>query len=314
MIKNFKIIFNSFKKKIILIKSNYFIFRNLDRPFFLNKSYEVSSFLFSTATGLYLFDKNKIFQLLNGRFFGITRYKTNIFFVYQQFSSFGVIRKIWLSNSKVIKIETFKSELSKNIHQICFFDSNLFICDTSNNRLLKINENGKIVKNIYPAGKLMMGKKSDNYCHFNSIFPNKDSIYLIAHNYSQYSSKNSQVFILNRNSYELKEVVNLDAKCAHNYILNNDDVFICDSENGNILINLNEKLTLGYFLRGFACDESNFIVGGSMYGKRSERIGKNCFIFTYDKKFNFKNKLKLKNIGPIFDIRFLKNDLGDPYE
>ena len=190
----------------------------------------------------------------------------------------------------------------------------MHVCDTANNRILKLNVDGKEIDSIYPKGKLQNGKKSDNYSHFNSIYPYKNRIFIIAHNYSQYSGRNSQIIILNRSSNELEKIIELDANCAHNYLIKNNSIFICDSQSGSLLIDTKSKIKLNYFLRGVAADDNSMIVGGSMYGKRAERIGKDCFIFIYDNNINIIDEIKLNNIGPVFDIRFLNNDLGDGNE
>ena len=76
-------------------------------------------------------------------------------------------------------------------------------------------------------------------------------------------------------------------------------------------MNLKYKIKLNYFSRGMAANDCHLIIGGSMYGKKAERIGKDCFIFIYDNNINIINKITLKNIGPLFDIRFMTNDLGE---
>ena len=49
------------------------------------------------------------------------------------------------------------------------------------------------------------------------------------------------------------------------------------------------------------------VMGGSMYGKRAERIGKDCYVYLIDHTFRLKSTLRIKEIGPCFEVRL-------PYE
>ena len=77
--------------------------------------------------------------------------------------------------------------------------------------------------------ELLHYTKSDNYKHFNSLTLFNNNLYLLAHNYSQYSRK-SQVYVLNKN-LEIIEKLDDFGECSHDILFHKSIMYVCDSLN-----------------------------------------------------------------------------------
>ena len=265
--------------------------------------------LFCTGTGVYILREAKCTQLLSGNFFGCTRHDGYYYF-FQKLQYSGRILKCSIHEDAINEWSVFKDNLSRNIHQIDVINEHVVVTDPSNNRLLVLDTGGVTVREVYPLGKLSNGKSSSNYAHFNSVFCQGNSVYVVAHNYTQYSGRASELLVLDKDSFKLREVFSNIGRCAHNVIARDGYTLVCDSLEGILTNQGKEVARMNTFTRGLAMNDDYVIVGGSMYGKRAERIGKDCFAYFLTRDFTKVLEITFENIGPMFEVRFLGKDYG----
>jgi hypothetical protein len=263
----------------------------------------VANFLMATGTGLYAKNGSKFEQILTGWFFGITPSSTG-YYVYQNLDESGRILHIEFKGTKP-HVEVFLDKTPRNIHQIAYFDSKLFVADTSNNQICVYDNQGNLQTTIVPRGQLSSGRSSSNYAHLNSIYPYEDKIYLVAHNYTQHSKRLSELIVLDRSSFNEVEAIKDIGSCAHNTIIHNGLRYVCDSLPGKIKRDDGEQIELGHFTRGLILSGEHLLCGGSIYGKRAERIGKDCFVYVLSHDLELKESIRFAGIGPCFDLTLL---------
>jgi hypothetical protein len=265
--------------------------------------------LITTGTGLYFCTKNSVTQLMKGEFFGLTRHGKS-FYVFQKMKYNGRIVQFLYQNAQLSNHKIFCKNLPRNIHQIDFIENHLYAADPSHNRLLVIDTKGKVVRQAYPLGKLKNGKKSDNYGHINSVYSDGKYIFVVAHNYTQYTNRKSELLILDKKKLKLIDTVPEIGICSHNYIKNKNQTFSCDSIPGLLRSNGKAAFSFNRFTRGLALNDEFVLVGGSMYGSRGQRIGKDAFLFLLDRKNRLLSEWCLEKIGPVYEIRLVGKDYG----
>lgn len=270
---------------------------------------DIPGLLLCTGTGLYLICDGQIRQLLTGWFFGLSRKGTK-YYVYQNLDISGRILTFLFENGKITNLHLCVNETPRTIHQIDFFDNHVFATDPANNKVDIYTIDGKLANALYPFGKLENGKMSPNYAHINSVFAHKDQIYVVAHNYTQHSGRKSDLLVLDRSTYNILAIQRNIGSCAHNTIIYNNHFLICDSLDGSLLNHGEKVFQAGQFTRGLAMNDNLIVLGGSMYGKMAERLGKDCFLFFLSHQYELLSTLTLKNIGPCFEVRLVEKDYG----
>ena len=261
----------------------------------------VPNFLMATGTGLYAKRGSQFEQILTGWFFGVTASDSG-YYLYQNLEHSGRILHINLNRTKP-HVDVFLDKTPRNIHQISYFDSKLFVADTSNNQICVYDNQGLLETAIRPRGILSSGRSSSNYAHLNSIYPYEDKIYVVAHNYTQHSKRLSELIILDRKSYKELETIAGIGSCAHNTIIHKAHRYTCDSLPGKITRSDGLETELGNFTRGLVISPSKLLCGGSIYGRRAERIGKDCYVYVLDHELNLEGSIRFEGIGPCFDLQ-----------
>lgn len=268
-------------------------------------------YLISTSSGLWLLAGEKITMILPGGCFGITG-GPDKWYVCQYTGDYSRILEFTLfeQDGKILLLEkkNYLTGLSPNIHQIDLYDNNLYIVNAEENSILISSERG-MKRVYYPNKKIKKGSKRNN--HFNSVFINKDDVFLMAHNGTTKSLKNSEIYILNRKSLKVDSIKEIKAQKAHNIFFLNEKLGFCNSPSGELIVN--DKVLFkdeNYFLRGVAISEDSIVVGGSEFATRENRDKTSSMIFELEHNGSVKNKVFLNNIGQIYDIRYVGNDLG----
>ena len=292
LVKTF--LFRIFIKKKIIIRHNINEIPKFDH----------ARLLFTCQNGLFLLKKNLVIKLLPGFCFGITRINDSDFYIYRDYRIKGNIYKIKIDFEKnlVTNFKRININLPSNVHQILNIEGILYLTSTKENAILKIYNEKTMDKNFI-EGELLHYTKSDNYKHFNSLTLFNNNLYLLAHNYSQYSKKKSQVYVLNKN-LEIIEKLDDFGECSHDILFHKSIMYVCDSLNSRILDSeRKEVFKSNKFLRGFKKFEDNFfILGGSDYNERAKRTSTNAYINILDNNFKLIKNLEIKGIGPLFDI------------
>lgn len=270
---------------------------------------DVAPALLMGGQGLYLCRDDDVTMLLSGNFFGCAVREEGVY-VYQKLRHHGQLLKVVLRENRVVSVSVHIKRLPRNIHQIDVIDGAFFLTDPGNNRILRHGLDGRFIEAICPVGELSSGRQSDNYAHLNSVVAYGDRIYVIAHNYTQHSGRRSDQILLDRKNFEVLSIRRDVGACAHNTVVHQGRMLVCNSLEGTLTCDGKPVFKPDMFTRGLAVNGDGILLGGSMYGSRSERLGKDAFFYVLDHAFAVKGVIRLAAQGPLHDIRFLAGDHG----
>jgi hypothetical protein len=262
--------------------------------------------IIATKNGLYFLDKNLIIKVLEGEFYGVT-YKADTIYVFEKTNKKG--RIIYFhKNIYNEKYNVLVDKLSPGCHQIDFIGDDLYVTDTYNNRILIFDIDGNFKNDFYPLGILENGRKSSNYGHINSVYSYNGFIYLLCHNETKKTGKNSEILKLNKQN-DLIGKINLNASSAHNCAIYNNKFLVCDSLNNKVILDNNVLIDTDDFTRGLSIFDDFILIGGSDYKKRSQRIDAKGTVYILNNDFNLLEKIRIP--GMVQEIRSLSdNDLS----
>ena len=276
--------------------------RWLSRQFFKHSRNKIQltkySLLIGTKNGLYYLSENRSDLILPGEFYGIA-VNNNQFWVFQKKNSQGQI--LYYSDRINNQPQIILNGLSPGCHQIEYYNQELYITDTYNNCIIKYNLSTEKMSEYYPLGKLLKGRESENYGHINSITFHKDKVYVLAHNETKKTGKNSRILVLNHN-LELTNIIDTISKNAHNIVFYQGNLLVCNSLNQTLLVNnKNKEYHLATFTRGLEIVGDNILVGGSDYSERKKRSIKGGHIILLDE--DYKNIDRIRMPGMVQEIR-----------
>lgn len=252
---------------------------------FSKKIISPGEFLVSTKNGLFYINNYRLFKIMNGEFYGITTISKSQFFIYQKGLNNGKIFLLEKVKNKFVYKKTMLKNLSDGIHQIDFVNNKLFVANTYNNSVdiyqydYNLNSLHKI-DDIYPNGRLVKGRRSENYSHLNSIFLENEMLYILFHNETSKSNKPSDIFVYDLKKSKVVQTIKTDSGNAHNILIYENNLFHLDSMGKQIKVNNLSYLKLDKFLRGLSVSTNFITVGGSDYAKREDRnSAKGCIYF-----------------------------------
>ena len=308
-------------KRLILrvISVSYLSPKNLAIKLETEDSAAWPAIFIGTIHGLLYFDGTLAKKLLEGSIYGITRHETR-WYVFQKIETdFGITGRLlsFCFKSNVIeKIRIEIDNLDPEVHQIDFVHDILHLTDTANNRILRYQLlNNRLTKldPLYPAGRLNKGHESSNYVHLNSIYNLDGLSYVVFHNHTNKTGTNSQVAVLDEDG-NLVKIQDTDFGCAHNFVIVDGQVIICDSQSRAAYFGDQIILQCAEFTRGVSVTNNNIIIGGSHIVDKVKRgdpslVGK---IYLIDRiTHQVKDVMRLPGIGNIYEIRaIVDDDLG----
>lgn len=269
------------------------------------------SYLIGTSSGLWLLMKNNLKRLTAGTTYGITKQNNNWFHCqytghYSNINSFKLI--INGSNVNLINRNTKILGLHVGVHQIDSFNNNLYIVNTNRNILLICDKNGKI-KKIFPNRKIKGHYKNNN--HFNSVFVDRENIYILANNGPMRPKINSEIYIIEKDKYRTIDIIDTKGRFAHNIIKLDNKLMYCNSSEGELVFDDNVIFkSPDSFLRGIAVTEKNILVGGSQFAIRIKRSHTEGKLYHLKRSGVLQNVFELPQIGQIFEIRAINGDIG----
>lgn len=298
-------------KKEIENRENSFQLINRLRSVWRVENNVKGEFLISTSSGLWYLSGKKIRMILPGGCFGITGgperwYVCQYTGDYSRILEFTLVKKddnIFLLNRK-----NYLTGLSPNIHQIDIYNGILYIVSAEDNSLI-VSKKAGTYNVVYPNKRIKKGKFGNN--HFNSLFVKENTIYLMAHNGASKFEKKSEVYLISRENLKTISTFEINAQKAHNLFFINNKLGFCNSQFGELVIN--EKPIYKnneFFLRGVAITDESIIIGGSEFAIRENRQNTSSTLFELTYEGKLKNKLYLKNIGQVYDIRHIGTDYG----
>ncbi len=238
---------------------------------------------------------------MEGNFYGISKNK-NYWYVYNRFSHKSRLIKMNIPNDvNNIELEIDFIGLPDGCHQIDFINSHLVITDTYNNKLIEYDPQQKIiVREIYTNGKLENGRSSDNYVHCNSIFKYKKNIYLMYHNETAKTDRESEIAIV-KDDFTFNKLLKVKASSAHNIYIKDDIIYFCDSLNKSFVRDKEILFECDEFTRGLSVSDDYIAIGGSEFAKRDQRKLTEGTVYLLDNKYSYIGKIKMP--APVYEIR-----------
>lgn len=261
--------------------------------------------LFTSRSGLVHYKQGRLKRVLDGNCYGLTRIDQRWFVFRQQSEFHGHIVSLRLGDAGAAETRSEIENLHAEVHQIDFDGEQLFVTDTANNRLLvykQLRGQWRRCRAVYPAGHAIRGRKSQNYVHLNSVFVRRGSVFVMFHNYSKVTGKNSEVVELDHR-LRIARVVETGAQDAHNIAFCGDTLLYCDSRHRRLVLGEN-SIEVGGFTRGLALTSAYAVVGVSEFAPRAERrLSHGSLHFCDLESLSIQETLRVPSVGGIHDIR-----------
>ena len=253
------------------------------------------SLIIGTRKGLFLYNfKDGLEKIIDGWFYGLAIDKKTIY-AFQKINSSGRIISFNFKNNKITNPSVLISGLSSGVHQIEINDNKIYICDTYSN--------SKIIYDLIKKRNTRVEKPfGNNYKHINSIYFDKNSIYLFLHNKTHISGINSQLATFNKD-FQLISLKELSSQNGHNFLIDDQNSYYFNSNKGYFLKNDEIVFSKEYFLRGLAKTKKYFFIGGSSFANRGERDLTKGVLFILDVDFKLIEELNIP--GNVQEIRLL---------
>jgi hypothetical protein len=257
--------------------------------------------LVASKNGLYLID-NDVTLLRKGEFYGIAIHDQNVFVFQRNKNQNGYIVRFKKDLSDLTDPVIITDQLDWGCHQMDWFDGYLYLTDTFDNSIIKLDEDGEILERFYPVGELTEGRESSNYAHINSLFFEKGEVFLLFHNDTSKTGRNTEIVKTNRDF-----VVNMrhvtKASHGHNIVCFKDDLYYCDSQSKTLMKNDHKLFQADLFTRGLSILEQFIVLGGSEYAQREDRNNVKGKIYILDHRGNLKIDFTIP--GMVQEIRCL---------
>lgn len=282
----------------------------LDPPISITGSVPSISFLVGTGSyGVVRFDSETASVIVPGSCYGITRAHDGKWLTSDRRSLHSRILRFDVEGRT--KPELVISGLSRGVHQIDRVGADLFVADTYNNRLLTYDLQRPGARSwrrkkssAFPAGRLSDGRSSTNYRHFNSVFHFEGRNYVVAHNETQKTGRQSELYVLDR-ALDLVERRSLNASNAHNFFCDGKTELYCASLEGTLRERQRDVVTVGSFTRGLAVSDDYILLGGTDFkAERADRAYVDGYVYVLNQGFEIVATIVLHRTE-VFEIRRL---------
>lgn len=258
------------------------------------------SFVVSTANGLFLVEGDKIFELLEGNFYGITIWRDKIL-VYISYGYKGKIIAFQKgSENEKGRCNCILSDLPHGCHQIDCFRNNLYITDTYNNRIINLELQSHMTSEYFPLGVLSNGRNSSNYAHINSIYFYNNKVLIYCHNESTKTNRKSTILESDK-QFNIKDIIQTDSENGHNVVHYNGCLYHCDSMGKSLKRDNDIVFEADSFTRGLSITPEWFVVGGSEFADKQNRSNTKGYLYFLKSDFNL--YLSCEIPGPVHEIR-----------
>ncbi|MBQ1026185.1 hypothetical protein [Micromonospora sp. C95] len=207
--------------------------------------------------------------------------------------------------------------LNRWVHQIDFIDDDLAVVDTLRNRILVYPDIDSLSSRhcsvnrriIAPAATGRKGRLSPHYRHFNSIYRHGGKIYVVAHNHSIVTGKESEIWVFD-SAWRLLGILKTGGNCCHNVVSHEEGLITNHSLEQTVLLDGREVARVKGFNRGIAYDGEYILIGGSVFAKEyAQRDNDDGYIEVFDRRFEPVGRIVLPRCS-MRDVRFLNNDRG----
>jgi len=181
----------------------------------------------------------------------------------------------------------------KDMHQILYFDDKLWVTCTYDNMVAIYDF--KQWQRWYPSGNIT--ERGKDIHHFNSLYYDGNDLYVLAHNFGP-----SQIWRFSYPDLHLKETLAIGHQ-AHNIWRADNELYVCDSQNGMVVGDKGTRQSIGGFSRGSVVTDQRIYIGSSDIAERVERHEVNSRILVFDRKWKQKDEWVIRGHGQILDIR-----------
>lgn len=274
--------------KIFIFIKDLFSFEFKKRNFCLLKSKKMSfkvdgDYLVTTNIGILRVKDEKIKLVspipsfgisLNEKFIFISTYIGNRTIILRKERSKFFNKRFHFWN------EIFSSDISSaaaRYHQISSYKNNLYIANTAQNTITKIDQNGNYLGNLSPFFCEDGHPINTDHNHINSVFAGKNYLLFTAFK----ANKKGVIGLVGKSKIILFSYKNIG---IHDCVLTKDNFIFCDSFNfwednfhGSLLYG-RKKIDNSYLknndancIRGYASFGDEFLLGSSNYGDRENR-------------------------------------------
>ena len=283
----------SFKSKITLKSIKYVVEGTVPAEMEL---------LCSTSRQGLLYIHGKIcYRVLKGKFYGLTSWGSGWIAVKQNRFFCRLIYLEHIKNNHFVT-RTLCWGMPLGLHQIDTADEKLYITDTYNNAIATLSARDlescchwNSAELSYPCGKLSSGRQSKNYRHFNSVFINQGSIYLVAHNETAKTGNKSEIYILDKDM-KITSRHTVDGSNCHNFVLFRDEQIVCCSLEGLVYHGNKTVLDTKLFTRGLSVSVDLIVVGASgIDTNRTTRGGSESSLLLLDTEWNQMGTFRIPN-------------------
>jgi hypothetical protein len=203
-----------------------------------------------------------------------------------------------VTNAKVVA-----EELDNGCHQIDFVDGRLLVADTYNQRVLRFALDGGEPEVIYPLSNLE-SESGAPYVHANSILAIGSQRYLLLHNDSHRTGRDSEIAIFDEGWCRLGTIPLKGQGCHSLALLEDGTILTCGSGRGELIgtdgraIKVCDRMT-----RGLSVDDAMIVVGASAILERDVRDEAPGEVIFLDRSYNRIGSVELP--GPVMEVRRL---------
>jgi len=264
--------------------------------------------LISSLTGVYRWH-HQLTKIADGNCFGMTRLESGLWAVADRATCL-----LWIydpSSNRIV--DKIPDVISPDTHQIDVIDGKLFVLHTEFNRIRVFHiKDFSIETDLYPNGPgekcpPQLLKKS-NFCQFNSVYGHNGVIYLLAHNLGDYTEKNSELFVLDQQSYAVVEKIALNYQNCHNLAIYNGQQYVCLSKDGQVARDGEVLVTVAErFTRGLSISDE-WLVFGTTIASSNRDLRNSGKVYLCNLDGICQNVVSID--GCVNDIRQISGDYG----
>ena len=260
----------------------------------------------ATRKGLFVARPGAHRQIAYGQFYGIA-IESETIYAFEACdrprirSNRGRIVRLRHRAGRIESADVLARHLDNGRHQIDIIDGALLVTDTYNQRLLRIPLDGGEPDRLHPL-RPPVESEPDTYLHVNSLLACGDSIYLLLHNDSGRTGRDSQIAMFDRN-WNRTGTIPLSGQGCHSLAMLEDGTLLsCGSAAGEIIGSDGRAIKIsGRMTRGLSVDAAQIAVGGSVFLEREARDDAPGSVDFLDRDYRALGSVELP--GPVMEIR-----------
>lgn len=262
--------------------------------------------LVSTRKGLFVARPDAHRQIAWGQYYGITIDGETIY-AFEACdrprirSNRGRIVRLRHRNGRIESADVLARNLDNGCHQIDVIGGALLVTDTYNQRLLRIPLDGGAAEMLYPLPPPVEGEP-ETYVHINSLLACGDAIYLLLHNDSGRTGRDSAIAVFDR-LWNRTGTIPLTGQGCHSLAMLEDGTLLsCGSAAGEIIGSDGRAIEIsGRMTRGLSVEAAQIVVGGSVFLEREARDDAPGSVDFLTRDYRPLGSVELP--GPVMEIR-----------